>query len=104
MHGESADTNRRRIIHGETVANSDKLFSIFEPHTQLYKRGKAGQPMPFGRQVLVFEDAAGHYTADEDPGRHPTGGFSQLCGQGIYAELEHSKCFKGVVESGSFSA
>ena len=54
-----ADTTRRRIIHGETVANSDKLFSIFEPHTQLYKRGKAGQPMQFGRQVLVFEDAAG---------------------------------------------
>ena len=54
-----ADTARRRIIHGETVANSDKLFSIFEPHTQLYKRGKAGQPMQFGRQVLVFEDAAG---------------------------------------------
>ena len=54
-----ADTTRRRIIHGETVANSDKLFSIFEPHTQLYKRGKAGQTMQFGRQVLVFEDAAG---------------------------------------------
>jgi len=54
-----ADTTRRRIINGETVANSDKLFSIFEPHTQLYKRGKAGQSMQFGRQVLVFEDAAG---------------------------------------------
>lgn len=54
-----AETTRRRIIHGETVANSDKLFSIFEPHTQFYKSGKAGQPMQFGRQVLVFEDAAG---------------------------------------------
>ena len=31
----------------------------FEPHTQLYKRGKAGEPVQFGRQVLVFEDAAG---------------------------------------------
>jgi hypothetical protein len=54
-----ADTARRRVIEGESVPNSDKLFSIFEPHTQLYKRGKAGQPMQFGRQVLVFEDAAG---------------------------------------------
>jgi hypothetical protein len=26
----------------ETVPNEDKLFSIFEPHTQLYHRGKAG--------------------------------------------------------------
>ena len=54
-----ADTARRRVLNGETVPNSDKLFSIFEPHTQLYKRGKASQPIQFGRQVLVFEDAAG---------------------------------------------
>jgi len=32
---------------------------MFEPHTQLDKRGKAGEPVPFGRQVLVYEDAAG---------------------------------------------
>jgi IS5 family transposase len=54
-----ADTAQRRVIKGETVPNCDKLFSIFEPHTQLYKRGKAGQPIQFGRQVLVFEDGAG---------------------------------------------
>ena len=54
-----ADTAKRRMINGETVANCDKLFSVFEPHTQLYKRGKAGQPIQFGRQVLVYEDAAG---------------------------------------------
>ena len=54
-----ADTAKRRVIQGETVANTEKLFSIFEPHTQLYKRGKAGHPIQFGRQVLVFEDAAG---------------------------------------------
>ncbi len=54
-----AHTAKRRVIEGETVPNGDKLFSIFEPHTQLYKRGKAGQPIQFGRQVLVFEDAAG---------------------------------------------
>ncbi len=54
-----ADTARRRVINAETVPNSDKLFSIFEPHTQLYRRGKAGEPIQFGRQVLVFEDSAG---------------------------------------------
>jgi len=52
-------TARRRVLLGETVPNEDKLFSIFEPHTQLYKRGKAGQPVQFGRLVLVYEDAAG---------------------------------------------
>ena len=53
------DTASRRVLFGETVPNSDKLFSMFEPHTQLYKRGKAGEPVQFGRQVLVYEDAAG---------------------------------------------
>lgn len=54
-----ADTATRRVINGESVPSSDKLFSVFEPHTQIYQRGKAGQPIQFGRQVLVFEDAAG---------------------------------------------
>ena len=54
-----ANTAQRRVINGEKVLNQDKLFSIFEPHTQLYKRGKAGEPVQFGRQVLVFEDSAG---------------------------------------------
>ena len=53
------DTARRRVLRGERVPNSEKLFSMFEPHTQLFKRRKAGQPMQFGRLVLVYEDAAG---------------------------------------------
>ena len=38
------DTARRRVLEGEKVPNADKLFSMFETHTQLYRRGKAGQP------------------------------------------------------------
>jgi len=56
------DTARRRVLEGETVPNAEKLFSLFEPHTQLYKRGKAGQPVQFGRLVLIYEDAAGFIT------------------------------------------
>lgn len=52
----------RRVIKGEKVPNDEKLFSLFEPHTQLYKRGKAGEPVQFGRLVLVFEDGAGFLT------------------------------------------
>jgi len=52
-------TARRRVLQGEKVPNRDKLFSIFEPHTQLYKRGKAAKPIQFGRQVLIYEDGAG---------------------------------------------
>lgn len=53
------ETARRRVLKGEQVPNSEKLFSLFEPHTQLYKRGKAGEPVQFGRLVMVYEDAAG---------------------------------------------
>ena len=53
------NTARRRVLEGEHVPNEEKLFSLFEPHTQLYRRGKAGQPNQFGRQVLIYEDAAG---------------------------------------------
>jgi transposase, IS5 family len=65
-------TARRRVLRGEVVPNSEKLFSIFEPHTQLYKRGKAGQPVQFGRLVLIYEDAAGfvvhHHLLPRDKG------------------------------------
>jgi transposase, IS5 family len=53
---------RRRVLQGETIPNHEKLFSIFETHTQLYQRGKAGEPLQFGRLVLVFEDGAGFIT------------------------------------------
>ena len=63
-------TARRRVLQGEKVPNEDKLFSISEPHTQLYRRGKAGQPNQYGRLVLIYEDAAGfishHYVMPRD--------------------------------------
>ncbi len=58
------DTARRRVLEGETVANDEKIFSIFEPHTELIKRGKQPNPNQFGHKVLVMEDAVGficHY-------------------------------------------
>lgn len=57
-------TAYRRTVLGESVPNSEKLFSLFEKHTQLYRRGKARTPNQFGRMIIVFEDAAGfisHY-------------------------------------------
>jgi len=53
------DNARRRVLQGETVANEDKMHSIFEPHTELIKRGKQPNPIQFGHNVLVMEDAEG---------------------------------------------
>jgi len=53
------DNARRRVLEGETLANEEKIHSIFEPHTELIKRGKHPNPIEFGHNVLVIEDAAG---------------------------------------------
>jgi hypothetical protein len=58
------DTARRRVLEGETVSNAEKIFSIYEPHTELIKRDKQPNPIQFGHNVLVIEDAVGficHY-------------------------------------------
>jgi hypothetical protein len=60
----ACDQARRRVLAEETVANDEKLFSLFEPETQLIKRGKVPQPVEFGHRVLIVEDGAGfvcHY-------------------------------------------
>ncbi len=44
---------RRRVLKGESVANDEKLFSVFEPHTELLKRGKAGKPVEFGHMIQI---------------------------------------------------
>lgn len=64
LTNQVCSTAYRRMLLGETVSNTEKLFSLFETHTQLYRRGKASTPNQFGRMVMVFEDAAGfisHY-------------------------------------------
>lgn len=44
---------RRRVLQGERVPNEEKLFSIFEPHTELLKRGKAGKDVEFGHMIQI---------------------------------------------------
>jgi len=53
------DTAWRRVCAGEQVSNDEKLFSIYEPHTELIKRGKQPNPIQYGHNVLVIEDAVG---------------------------------------------
>jgi transposase, IS5 family len=54
---------RRRVLEGESVANREKIFSIFEPHTELIKRGKQPVPIQYGHNVLVIEDSVGFVVA-----------------------------------------
>jgi hypothetical protein len=42
------------------LANDEKIFSIFEAHTELIKRGKQPLSIQYGHNVLVIEAADGH--------------------------------------------
>ncbi len=43
----------RSQILEERVSASERIFSIFEEHTELLKRGKAGKPVEFGHLVTL---------------------------------------------------
>ena len=49
------DQTRRRVFDGEIIAPNEKVYSIFEEHTELLKRGKAGKPVEFGHKVLLCQ-------------------------------------------------
>lgn len=52
---------RARILRGETKSEG-KLVSIFEPHTQIIRKGKKHKPTEFGRTVKVQEAEGGVVT------------------------------------------
>jgi hypothetical protein len=52
------DQIRRRVIFGEVIPHAEKVFSVFEPHTEWISKGKAGVPVELGLRVCILED---HY-------------------------------------------
>lgn len=56
------DQARRRVLEGEQVPNEQKIYSVFEPHTDLIKRGKVLKPVEFGHKVFLAESACGLIT------------------------------------------
>lgn len=56
------DQARRRVIYGEQVPTAEKIYSIFESHTDLIKRGKTNRPIEFGHKVFLAESANGLIT------------------------------------------
>jgi IS5 family transposase len=45
---------RERVLHGNTRAEN-KLLSVFEPHTEIIRKGKASKPNEFGKMVKIQE-------------------------------------------------
>jgi IS5 family transposase len=66
---------QRRVLDGQPVASTEKVLSLFEPHTRVVKRGKTGAVVEFGRQVMLDEVDGGivtrfHVLADEESEYH----------------------------------
>jgi len=59
------DQARRRVLEGERVPNEEKLFSIFEAHTELLIRGKAGKNVEFGH-MLQLQQVDGKFITGYD--------------------------------------
>jgi len=52
---QAIEQAKRRVIDGQVVPAGGKLLSLFEPHTQIIVRHKAGKPVEFGRKVFLDE-------------------------------------------------
>ena len=46
----------RRVLQGERIAHEEKVFSLFQPHTEWISKGKAGVPVELGLRVCIMED------------------------------------------------
>ena len=53
------DQIERRVLQGETIPHGEKVFSLFEAHTEWISKGKAGVPVELGLNVCVVEDQYG---------------------------------------------
>ncbi len=47
------------MVKSEKIPHSEKVFSIFEEHTEWISKGKAGVPQELGLKVCVLEDQFG---------------------------------------------
>ncbi len=54
-----ADQIRRRILEDEKIPHSEKIFSVFERHTEWIVKGKAGISQELGKNVCIVRDQYG---------------------------------------------
>jgi hypothetical protein len=46
----------RRVLQDQDIPHEEKVFSLFQPHTEWISKGKAGVPVELGLRVCVVED------------------------------------------------
>jgi len=88
----------RRVLNGEIIPHSDKVFSLFEPHTEWISKGKAGVPQELGKRVCIMSDQFGfilsHTVMDRVTDSDIAVDFVRQC-KDLYPELEQCSFDKG---------
>lgn len=56
---KQVDLVSRRILDGDKIPHSEKVFSLFEPYTEWIQKGKAGRRQELGLKLTVATDQFG---------------------------------------------
>ena len=59
MLDKHTDLVDRRLLQGERIAASEKVYSLFEPHTEWITKGKLHPSVELGHRLLVASDQHG---------------------------------------------
>ena len=95
------DLVERRLVGKEIIAHEEKVFSVFETHTELIKKGKVRPPVEFGHRVLISTEQHGliiDYKAmagGSEPGEIPPllERLGERFGEGSIASISTDKGF-----------
>jgi len=56
MLGKHLDLVERRLLRDETIPAAEKIFSLFEPHTEWIQKGKQRPNVELGHRLLIATD------------------------------------------------
>lgn len=91
----------RRLLRGETIPAAEKIYSLFEPHTEWIAKGKARPPVELGHRLLITTDqhalihdyTVGRGVADVDQSVPLADRLLARYGDGAIASLSFDKGF-----------
>ncbi len=90
----------RRLLQGQSIAASEKIYSLFEPHTEWINKGKLHPSVELGHRLLIatdqhqlIQDYATPTSADVDQSVSVADRLLGRYGQGQIASLSFDKGF-----------
>lgn len=98
------DQTIRRVFQDEKVPAEDKIVSIFEPHTAIIRRGKAGKPVEYGRKVWLDEVEGGIVTRWEVLDGNPSDKLQWVPSLDAHQQLFGKPPTQASADRGVFSA